>query len=510
MIKQNQKILRIFIFFVLISFVFFSCKSTPENVSIQEEDISSELEEIEKNDKISEPVFFDESLQLELENNLDENAIDEPNQEMFEVLTEDKNEQSFETQFLGLENEDSNNKNQIQEIDEIKIVDEPELSVPSEEITKNKLFIVQTDTKTSVAKIWPAERIDPIHETQIEEGKEDNTKKIETNDELTSISGLPSPAIISGRLENAQPNEAKTESVQISENSLTPTPIISPSPVQSPPQAQALPSIARNSELAETNPLKNTSLVEDNKTNEIPQTQPTVQETIAPTQKTVKNQQFIEIQYPGTGWIYLGEEGNENFVSYIGRKTVNGNTVFSIKTQKPGLTRLEFYKSDPLSQTFLEDSLELIISDKIALETETLSFDNYSYENALEAPAKNNLEQNSSFLSNEPELEINEAFDIFEEYSSDMLLEKAKEAISLNNLSDAISYLDEFLQVSFDDTDEAWFLRGQTYEKPGSLRNIRLARESYQTILDAYPSSRFYKQAQDRIMYIDKFFFTIQ
>lgn len=485
MIKQNQKKLKLFIFFVLISFVFFSCKSTPENVSIQEEDISSELEEIEKNDEISEPIFFDDSMQVELENNLDENAIDAPNQ-------------------------DSNNENQIQEINKIKIVDEPELSVPSEEITKNKLFIVQTDTNTSAAKIWPAERNDPIHETQIEEGKEDNTKKNDTNDELSHILGLSSPATTSGRLENAPPNKAKTESIQISENSLTHTPIISPSPVQTPPPAKPLVSEVTNSELVETNSLKNNSLVEDNKTNEIPQTQPTVLETIAQTQENVKNQQFIEIQYPGTGWIYLGEEGNENFVSYIGRKTVNGNTVFSIKTQKPGLTRLEFYKSDPLSQTFLEDSLELIISDEIALESETLSFDNYSYENALEAPAKNNLEQNSSFLSNEPELEINEVFDIFEEYSSDMLLEKAKEAISLNNLSDAISYLDEFLQVSFEDTDEAWFLRGQTYEKPGSLRNIRLARESYQTILDAYPSSSFYKQAQDRIMYIDKFFFTIQ
>ena len=49
---------------------------------------------------------------------------------------------------------------------------------------------------------------------------------------------------------------------------------------------------------------------------------------------------------------------------------------------------------------------------------------------------------------------------------SEMLLARAKEAIANNKPEDALLYLDEFLRVSLDNTDEAWFLRGQLYENP--------------------------------------------
>ena len=75
----------------------------------------------------------------------------------------------------------------------------------------------------------------------------------------------------------------------------------------------------------------------------------------------MKNSQYLDIVYPGTGWIYLGEEDGKNSMRYFGRKIGEKNTVFSLRSREEGSTILHFYKNDSLTGKFIDDYLQVDI-----------------------------------------------------------------------------------------------------------------------------------------------------
>ncbi len=242
----------------------------------------------------------------------------------------------------------------------------------------------------------------------------------------------------------------------------------------------------------------------------------------------VKNNQYIDVSYPGNGWVYIGEEGGSSNVTYFGRKTENGNTVFTLRSKKSGTALLHFYKTDPLSGIYIDDYLELTISTDSSAQMERFQVPLYEMNSALTAPVSGMQTDEStpkstipkkdpewaSSVSAEPDVEIlltDEApSDILSSADPDVLMSSAKEAVQKNDYINALRLLDEFLSVSTDKLDEAWFIKGQIYETPSIQRNIRKALESYETLVKAYPGSAFWKQAKERITYLEKFYFTIQ
>lgn len=80
----------------------------------------------------------------------------------------------------------------------------------------------------------------------------------------------------------------------------------------------------------------------------------------------IKNNQFVEINYPGTGWIYLGETERQNNLLFFGRKIQNDNTTFTLKSKKSGTSILHFYKNDSLSGKYIDDYIEVQIENEAA------------------------------------------------------------------------------------------------------------------------------------------------
>lgn len=84
------------------------------------------------------------------------------------------------------------------------------------------------------------------------------------------------------------------------------------------------------------------------------------------------NQQFLDLRYPGNGWVYLGEVtteglsiGTPNF-TYFGRRRTSNDTNFTLRSIKSGSTILHFYKQDVLTATFIDDFVQVTITDKVA------------------------------------------------------------------------------------------------------------------------------------------------
>ena len=106
---------------------------------------------------------------------------------------------------------------------------------------------------------------------------------------------------------------------------------------------------------------------------EINETQGVLEDRVVPSRSVVMdNNQYLDIRYPGAGWVYLGEVTEDGssieaaHLTYFGRRRTSEDTSFTMKSSKPGTTILHFYKQDILTATFIDDYLEVTITEAIA------------------------------------------------------------------------------------------------------------------------------------------------
>ena len=124
---------------------------------------------------------------------------------------------------------------------------------------------------------------------------------------------------------------------------------------------------------AESEPAVALEQEDDSIPEDINETQGVLEETVVPSRSVVMdNNQYLDIRYPGAGWVYLGEVtedgspiGTQN-LTYFGRRRTSEDTSFTMKSSKPGKTILHFYKQDVLTATFIDDYLEVTITEAIA------------------------------------------------------------------------------------------------------------------------------------------------
>lgn len=95
-------------------------------------------------------------------------------------------------------------------------------------------------------------------------------------------------------------------------------------------------------------------------------------------------------------------------------------------------------------------------------------------------------------------------------YDDTDLLEQAKTAYSEKDYSKSLSLVNKFLETSSCSVDEALYLKGQILEKPFEQRNIRDALECYKLVISTYPQSDLWDKCDERIKYIQRFYFNIR
>lgn len=76
---------------------------------------------------------------------------------------------------------------------------------------------------------------------------------------------------------------------------------------------------------------------------------------------TLKISEYLEVTYPGTGWIYMGPVDNSKNLLYFGRALGTENTTFSFHGRYDGTLVLHFYKNDYLTGDYIDDYLEVVI-----------------------------------------------------------------------------------------------------------------------------------------------------
>lgn len=197
---------------------------------------------------------------------------------------------------------------------------------------------------------------------------------VETPSEVNEEIPVPAAAVLEAEsAEEAVIVELVQEEGEEAESSVTMTdesvePVLaetelaeSAAPEPETPESETLESLAMDSELTPSEPV------------DINATQGVLEDCVVPSRSVIMDkEQYLDIRYPGTGWVYLGEVTKDGTsigtpsLTYFGRRRTSEDTSFTMKSTKPGTTILHFYKQDVLSATFIDDFLEVTITDKIA------------------------------------------------------------------------------------------------------------------------------------------------
>ena len=412
------------------------------------------------------------------------------------------------------QNKPENDENQLSEK-----IDEDELLADSEnETEETQEDFVEPEVKDSPF-VEETKTAADEQNPESSENKQNEAQDIpETNEEEPEL--LPKTEEYEKKSEEENPQT--DENLELNENSMENQENL-PQNGQEPESKAEL-----SEEIEEEEPKENTEQTESN-----PQKTPS-------RSMTAKNNQYVDIIYPGRGWIYMGEdEGKDQILRYFGRKLGTENTTFTLRTTKSGETVLHFYKNDVLKGEYIDDYLEIKVLEESAKPNERAKAPSYE-ESVPQKPVRlekkaetqeetqktdeiKNIEEktsgNEQKLSSQDETNLKKN-DVSNEVSrpeqkknlkidTKNLLEQAKKDFEAKSYAQALSEVQQYLDTQNTRIDEALFLQGQILEADSEVKNIKSAIDSYNSLIKNYPASTFWQEANRRKIYLNRYYVNI-
>ena len=92
---------------------------------------------------------------------------------------------------------------------------------------------------------------------------------------------------------------------------------------------------------------------------------------------SLKVSEYLDISYPGNGWIFMGATDNSKNITYFGRKLGTQNTNFSLQARIPGTKILHFYKNDNLTNQIIDDYIEVRVLEERGSKRKSVSDSNF-------------------------------------------------------------------------------------------------------------------------------------
>ena len=281
--------------------------------------------------------------------------------------------------------------------------------------------------------------------------------------------------------------------------------------------------------------------------------------------------QIIEIPFRGTGWVFLGEMGSRRGVNYDSRRLDPEGQTFVFRAEIPGTYILRFNKQDFIRDQVQYDYVQVIIGEAAMASTQPGYFSPpldqsrivaeprwpltdgsyvmpsvpYSSGNApppetAAAPVYDSLEPfipDQTYNNQIPQTALQEDFSFNTEtaglepggdeyaavepdaddalpvrapaFSAQEYLRRAHNEFDAGRITTALSLLDEMNEFHFMD-DEALWLYAQLLEANSPNRDIRLALDTYRLLIREFPQSNHIPEAQQRINYLERYYFNIR
>lgn len=256
--------------------------------------------------------------------------------------------------------------------------------------------------------------------------------------------------------------------------------------------------------------------------------------------------EYLDVEYPGRGWVYLGITDLSKNVTYFGRKLGTENTKYTFLGKEGGTVILHFYKEDVLTGTYIDDYLEVEIDfekttskvhvtapayseivpkpvakntekepevkteEKPTKEKDTLSENQTVVKKAPVKSKENTVSQKEPASKEEPAKESVKEETLLPALSPDELLSAAKKDFENKNYESSLENVQAFLLTAPSNADEGWYLLGQIYESNSPVRDIKKAVEAYEKITSSYPASQLWDDANKRSVYLKRFYINVR
>lgn len=297
-------------------------------------------------------------------------------------------------------------------------------------------------------------------------------------------------------------------------------------------------------------------------------------EEITPSRKvTLKKMEYLDITYPGQGWIYMGITDGSKDLTYFGRKLGTENTKFTLQARNAGKKIVHFYKNDALSGQYIDDYIEVEIlnqkgsnkthidapeykqpvpkkakekinkdlaknDEEISMETSESSLVQTSSNssNVSDSNSVSSIENDSKIEKQtsapketknvEGVLEQEEEGRGGERTSSSSSIEKTEDKNSLTDSNTllqeaqvlynekeyklALEKINSFLESATSKRDLGLYLQGQILEAKSEVQNIKAAIEAYSTLTKNYPASKRWDDANKRMIYLKRFYLEVR
>lgn len=298
-------------------------------------------------------------------------------------------------------------------------------------------------------------------------------------------------------------------------------------------------------------------------------------EEITPSRKvTLKKMEYLDITYPGQGWIYMGITDGSKDLTYFGRKLGTENTKFTLQARNAGKKIVHFYKNDALSGQYIDDYIEVEIlnqkgsnkthidapeykqpvpkkakekinknlaknDEEISMETSesslvqtTSNSSNVSDSNSVSsiendskieiqtsAPKETKnvegvLEQEEEGRGGERTSSSSSSIEKTEDKNSltdsNTLLQEAQVLYNEKEYKLALEKINSFLESATSKRDLGLYLQGQILEAKSEVQNIKAAIEAYSTLTKNYPASKRWDDANKRMIYLKRFYLEVR
>ena len=233
----------------------------------------------------------------------------------------------------------------------------------------------------------------------------------------------------------------------------------------------------------------------------------------------MNNNQNLLVSFPGTGWIYLGDEYNSDILIFDKRDIYEDGTDFTLKSNNSGTALLHFFKQDLLTNEPINDYLLVTVNPKKG-KLETIEAPEFTYSDFEEEIQDEYYEEeyfDYGIIEDEPEVMFftDDSFTFIDEnIDTKEVLDLGQAFLDDEMYIEALDQIDYYFTILGDETDEytdyALFMKGQLLEKNTPIRNIKESLTAYKTLVENYPDSKYWNQSKERAVYLERFYFSVR
>lgn len=269
---------------------------------------------------------------------------------------------------------------------------------------------------------------------------------------------------------------------------------------------------------------------------------------VAETKLETSRGERFELRFPGSGWIYLGDELGREGLRYETRRFEDNAAIFAMDPEQVGEYLLRFQRQNPVDRSTEVSLVRVTVAEKPASSkapqasppagatagssptsatpspavqssaagtttsatptsgapAQTPSASPASPATPMATAATQAANQSAAQPNPSAGIDIQSITDPLE------LIKRARDELDVKRTQTALDALDRYLSLYPYGSDELYFLYGLAYEQDTPFRNIKKSYDSYRRVRDEYPRSARWKDAAERMAYLEKHYFGLR